>query len=89
MPSTIKTYIKKKKLTATEFAHLIGVSQATISKHINAMQRLSPETAEAVERITESNVPRLYAMWPELIDPQWGKAYKANHANRRKKDCCE
>jgi DNA-binding transcriptional regulator YdaS (Cro superfamily) len=84
MALTIKDWIELNDITASEFAKSLGVSQSTICKHLNAYQRLAPETAESVEKLTKGKVSRLYAMWPDLLDMDWERAYRKHQSDKQK-----
>ena len=61
-------YLKANKIPAKRFAQNMGVHSETIYRSMKGSQRLSPDNAVKVEKITNGEVTRLEAMWPEDFD---------------------
>jgi len=61
-------YLKTNKMSAKRFAELMGVHHETIYRSMKGSQRLSPDNAVKVEKVTNGKVTRLEAMWPEDFD---------------------
>ena len=61
----LKDWLENEGLLPYQFARMAGFAPATIYKSISGDQRLSARLAVKVETITEGQVSRTEAVWPE------------------------
>ena len=61
----LRDWLRKEGLLPYQFAKLAGFAPATIYKSISGDQRLSARLAVIVEELTDRQVTRTEAVWPE------------------------
>ena len=61
----LRDWLRKEGLLPYQFAKLAGFAPATIYKSVSGDQRLSARLAVIVEDLTDGEVTRTEAVWPE------------------------
>ena len=61
----LRDWLRKEGLLPYQFAKLAGFAPATIYKSVSGDQRLSARLAVIVEELTDGEVTRTEAVWPE------------------------
>ena len=61
----LKDWLKRESLPPYQFARMAGLAPATIYKSIAGTQRLSARLAVQIEEMTDGQVSRTEAVWPE------------------------
>lgn len=67
----LKSWIFKEDMSKAEFARKLGLDRSTLTQYFNGYRRFSSNVCEKIEEITNGEVTRTEAMWPELYDPSW------------------
>ncbi len=52
----LETYLKTKSITRTDFAGLIGTTQASVSRYVSGERRPSIEMIDKIEKATRGKV---------------------------------
>lgn len=52
----LETYLSSKSLTRTEFAELIGTTQASVSRYVTGERRPSIEMIDKIDKATKGKV---------------------------------
>ena len=52
----LETYLKSKSITRTDFAGLIGTTQASVSRYVSGERRPSIEMIDKIEKATKGKV---------------------------------
>lgn len=52
----LETYLKTKSITRTDFAGLIGTTQASVSRYVSGERRPSIEMIDKIEKATKGKV---------------------------------
>ena len=61
----LRDWLRKEGLLPYQFARIAGFAPATIYKSVSGDQRLSARLAVIVEDLTDGEVTRTEAVWPE------------------------
>ena len=61
----LRDWLRREGLLPYQFARLAGFAPATIYKSVSGDQRLSARLAVIVEDLTDGEVTRTEAVWPE------------------------
>ncbi len=61
----LRDWLKKNNVKAYKFAAEIGIAAATLYRSMGGKQRLSARYGVRIEEVTNGEVSRLEAIWPE------------------------
>lgn len=66
----LKQWLKREEIPPYKFAKKMGISPATLYRNLNGERRMTAKHAVIVERLTDREVTRTEAMWPEDFEEQ-------------------
>lgn len=67
---TLKEYLFRYEITSTEFSKKLGVSRSYFCQVLNGKKRMHPDKALLIELLTDAEVTRDEALFPEFY--AWG-----------------